>query len=142
MATRHSTGAARAKRTRNRFTAADANLFFNRLKRSRPICTEGDVARVDHELMRGGMALNRRVAMMILTRPGKFVIDWARGDRKTAVAMADGVLGIRDTVKRMRELADLLEAAEWRLAIALCEREDMTSVYAEAKQPEEEASHD
>lgn len=130
-----------AKHSSKPISTAEANRIFDRVKRAPAICTEDDVARVDQELMNGSLALNRRVALFILTRPGKFAIDMARGDRKEAVAVADGVLGIRDTVRRMRELADILEAAEWRLAVALCEREDMESIYAEAKETAPEVGH-
>ena len=133
MATRNSTGATRAKRHRKGFTHAEIDRFFRQLERSKPILTEGDISRVDDLLIRGPHARNRRVAMMILTRPGKFVVDWAQESREQAVSMADGVLGIRETVKAMRQLTEMMEAAEWRLAMALCYRDDMKSVYAEAK---------
>ena len=125
-----------AKRKSPRLTEKEAKRIFNQLKKAPAICTKGDVGEIDRELMTGNAGVMRRVAIAVLSKPGKFVIGIANGKREKAVAMAEGMLSIQHEVKRMRELADIMDMAQRRMGIALCIREDMQEILAEAKTTE------
>ena len=122
-----------AKGKKSRVTDKEADRIFNQLKKAPATCIEDDVGDIDRDLMTGNAGVMRRVAIMLLTKPGKFVIDLAKGDRAHAVSMAEGMLSIRHEVKRLRELADIMQSAEMRMGVALCIRADMQEILAEAK---------
>lgn len=79
------------------------------------------------------IAVTRRLAMLMLTKSGPELIDMVMEDRGAAVACADLLGCIEDHVSKLDSLKEILGHAQWRLMMALAHREDMQSVYAEAK---------
>jgi hypothetical protein len=92
-----------------------------------------DVNAIDASLQGPPDGQNRRVAFIAMMKSGKELIDLANKDRDSAVVVATMVESAVLCHKRLLELADMVKTAEVRARVALCEREDMTSVIAEAK---------
>ena len=76
---------------------------------------------------------SRRSALLSLTMSGMELIKTVTGDREDALAWAVASTCIHDYVSRLREFADMMEGASTRIGVALCSREDMQAVIAEAE---------
>lgn len=75
----------------------------------------------------------RRAAMAYLSRPWSEIAEQIQNDRPTAVAFAGLSQALHGTAANYRLVAEWIEAAEHRLMVALCAREDMKSVLADAR---------
>ena len=75
----------------------------------------------------------RRVGLIFLSKPWEEMADAIAKDRDLAVAFADVALRLEESIDCLKALADLLLTAQTRINLALCNREDMKAVMAQAK---------
>lgn len=75
----------------------------------------------------------RRLAFALLMQSGTRLIAGVRKNRELAESVADMVAGIEVTTKRLRSLADLLDASSVRCTVALCVREDAIKLLDDAR---------
>lgn len=87
-----------------------------------------DVYRED----RNGLA--RRAALATLTVPCAGLFESVEQDRETAAAMASVALAMRGYIEHLEAVKNIVVAAETRVSMALCAREDMADLFAEAEQ--------
>lgn len=76
---------------------------------------------------------SRRLALLVLSRPGADLLDNIKANRELAVAMADVLERLRDYGPMLEELRRLVSVAETRIVIALAAREDAVEIVADAK---------
>lgn len=111
---------------------ADEKIFYQ-LKAAAPLITEDVLQDIEQSFLSVEDRVTRRAALLVLLRPGSELIDKIERDREAAVAFAELMEGVGNYAKHLRQVTGLLHAAEGRLLIALCVREDMQSVVAEAQ---------
>lgn len=80
-----------------------------------------------------GDGVARRVALATLSQPGAHLIKSFEKDRDAAVAFAAAARGIAGYREYLKGLDEALQAAEVRIRTALCVRDDMQDVIAEAE---------
>jgi len=76
---------------------------------------------------------SRRAALGTLAMSGMQLTKVITDDRKGAFALAVARLSIEEYASHLRALADMMECAGTRIGIALCSREDMEALLAEAE---------
>lgn len=79
------------------------------------------------------IAVTRRVAMITLTKSGPELINMVMEDREAALAYAELLDCLGHHLQKMDSLKEILEHAQWRVMMALAHREDMQSVFEEAR---------
>ena len=77
--------------------------------------------------------ITRRVALAVLTQPCADFFEKIRDDRSTAVAFASLLHDVDDLMQHIDAYRALIEAAQTRLMVGLCAREDMSAVLAEGE---------
>jgi len=75
----------------------------------------------------------RRAGLLFLTKPFKEMSEAISADRALAIAFADVSIHLEAAIERYKGLANLLQTAHTRMRLALCAREDMAEVLAQAK---------
>ncbi len=108
-------------------------LFDKLMAETEPAIPEGLVDEVERSMTGSGAdAVHRRIALISLSRTFKVTAENIRDDREAAIALASAAALIKSSARKYRGLADLMDTAEVRIQIALCQREDMDAVLAEA----------
>lgn len=101
--------------------------------RSQPAAVDGGVASAIEVCMaRDAFGITRRSCLAVLKMPASEIFDTIERDHAAAVALADLAACACEYKGRLRALAELVEAAELRIKVALCWRDDMEAVIAEA----------
>lgn len=80
-----------------------------------------------------GADVDRRVALMTLTKSGAELIEVFSGKRKGALVFARVADDTAGYATLLRHLADLMDTASVRLNLALCSRDDMQAILDEVK---------
>jgi hypothetical protein len=112
-------------------TANDYEKLFLKMEREKkPVLPKDFFRDVDKTLQTDWV---RRAALRFLEMPFKEMTDCCGKDRNTAVAFADLSSRMPDAIKRYQGLVDILNAAQLRIGMALCVREDMPAVLKEAR---------
>ena len=85
----------------------------------------------------------RRLASASLTKSGAELVEAFQSKRSTALAAAQTINSVEAYASRLRSLAELMDAARMRLGLAMCFRDDMHSLIAEAEsvQSGQEVAH-
>jgi hypothetical protein len=116
-----------------RAAAGAMKLFDGLLAEKAPKVSADEIARIERDFSSFGGALNvnRRMALMYLSKPFAETAKSIREDRNLAVAFAalDGAL--EDSIAKYQNLVEILSMAQTRLKLAFCQREDMQEVVAE-----------
>lgn len=140
MATKHiSRSSKRASRPRK--LTADEQPYYD-LKAQPPQLTKSQSQNIDRTYLEDANGWARRMALATLTMGGGEIIERIETDREAAVLFAQTQLHIDDYVRRLDQLREILHAADMRLMVALCARDDMESVIAEAKAMVEASSRE
>jgi len=126
MATKKHT--ARRKASRNGgLTETQAGQFLQQVKDAGPLLTKQAMYGTERALQEG-MASIRRMMLSLGTISGRKLIDEVTTDREMAAAVASAYKGADDCIRLHRTVLELLEAAQIRMMIALCTRDDMQEV--------------
>lgn len=75
----------------------------------------------------------RRAALAVLAQPCSPLFGRIESDRAAAVAMAAARASIADYLLHLAAVVDTMKAAELRLTLGLCVRDDMDAVIADAR---------
>jgi hypothetical protein len=94
-----------------------------------------DADRMDAQFLSASDRRIRRAALLTLEQSGKELLDSVTEDREMAVAMACVMSTATDYAKSLREFAEIMENASFRIRLALCNRPDMAEVIKEADGP-------
>jgi hypothetical protein len=119
------------KAKRKRVNAGEA--LYRKLRRAGPGLSDADVSELEGSLNDPRQHIWRRAAFGTAMMSGKDLFGKIEADRESAVVFAEMAIGVRDYVKRVRALADLIDMEQVRIELALCAREDCEEVRAEAK---------
>jgi hypothetical protein len=137
MATRSVTKPARA--TARQITGAQAEKAFRAVHRSPAFLSKEEMGKIDAITREDRHGVTRRLALAVLARTGAEVLDDVAGcDRQSAVAISQTLSSLTDYLEKLHGLAEMMETAQMRMAIALARRKDMSSVLEEAKTPQVE----
>ncbi|HEX3915525.1 MAG TPA: S24 family peptidase [Steroidobacteraceae bacterium] len=85
-----------------------------------------------------GKRRSRRAALAAQAMSGIELTKAVTGDRETALAFTVAEISITEYASHLREFADMMKSASARIGIALCSREDMRELYAEAENSKQE----
>jgi hypothetical protein len=107
-----------------------AELIIRKVENEPPVISDDDVEAIEKQAQLDGVT--RRAAMLVLTKPGKWLIDTIDTDRGFALAHAQVHASIDDYLKRQAPLLHLMERAKARISVALAWREDMDEILREA----------
>lgn len=77
--------------------------------------------------------VTRRVALATLAKPCAVLFDAVERDRAAAVSIAHACDALDTYCGHLQAVLDTMEAARLRMELALCGREDMDAIYAEAR---------
>lgn len=119
-----------------KINAMEVEEFGNRvmadLRKAKPYLTEKQLDAIESRFCDGTKGVSRRAALLVLLKPGAWLIEHIEKDRDVAVALADVARCGADYASRLRQTADLVDTAAARINVALCVREDFDAVRAEA----------
>ena len=124
-----------AARKSTRDVAGAMKLFDGLMSEKKPKVSAEAIARIEDDFRTFGGALNvnRRIALMYLSRTFSETAKKIREDRDTAVQFAAASGAIESSIKKYSMVLDLLTTAQTRLMIALCQRTDMQEVVTEGE---------
>lgn len=108
--------------------------LYHRLRALPAAITEVQAREMEATFREDRHGLARRAALAVLSQPCEHLFTQIESDRATAVAMAASRGWITDYLAYLAALAETMKAAELRLTTALCVRDDMGAVIAEAEQ--------
>ena len=128
-AKRKATSKQKTKAERQAAQTLDVKKLFATLRRERPLPKDFSEL-VDRKLKYDD---NRRIALAFLSKPFKEMEATILKDRQTAVVFAAVAECFDDSIRMYQDLADLLEKAQLRIHLALCEWPDMEEIVTEAK---------
>jgi hypothetical protein len=111
------------------------DLFNGLMAEKDPIVTGEFIAAVEQDFRpSGSQNVNRRVALSFLAKPfGEMAKRIGDAKREGAVAMAAAMPALKESAVKYARIAELFTAAEIRIGLALCQREDMKEILEEAK---------
>jgi hypothetical protein len=113
---------------------AGIKVFDNLMAEKKPMVPATFLEEVEEGITgSGSAAVYRRIALAYLSKPFPETAKGIASDKKTARAFAEVSVQLGDVVKQYQSLVDLLKAADTRLMLALCQREDMKQLLAEAR---------
>jgi len=122
-----------SKATGNSAVKAAMKLFDKLMAEKKPMVGEGFREAVERSMTGAGAdAVNRRMATAYLSKPFKEIAEKISKDRGTAIAFASAAVCIKSSAEKYKTIADLMGSAEVRIHMALCQREDMQEILAEA----------
>jgi hypothetical protein len=125
-------GNSSSKPARN--VAGAMKLFDSLMAEKKPKVSAEVVAIIEAQLREISLlSTNRRMALMYLSKTFKETAKMVREDRETAVNFAAMGEAIESSVEKFESLVELLTAAQTRIQLQLCQREDMQEVLAEGK---------
>jgi hypothetical protein len=96
-----------------------------------------DADKIDAQFLNGYDRRIRRAALLTLQKSGQELIHSVTGDRGMAVAMACIMSTATEYAKSLREFAEIMDSASFRIRLALCNRPDMEAVIRDADGPGE-----
>jgi hypothetical protein len=96
-----------------------------------------DADKMDAQFLKLSDRRTRRAVLLTLEMSGQQLLDAVTGDRGIAVAMACVMSTAMEYAKSLREFAEIMESASFRIRLALCNRPDMAEVIKEADGPGE-----
>ena len=88
---------------------------------------------IERRFCDGANGAARRTALVTLLKSDDWLFRAVAEDRETAIAFADIAQCASAYSHRLREVADLVDRAATRINVALCTREDMDAIVAEAR---------
>ena len=132
MATKSKAHAPAKAPRRSRITALEADEFFKQFEASPAVISREDFNDIERAITKGSDVTTRRVGLGMLMLSGRELVK-AVAERDSAVAVATAAECARHAAGRLRELAKMLDTAEIRMTLALCNRPDMTELIAEEK---------
>lgn len=106
--------------------------LYHRIRAMPAAITEAQVIEMEKALSEDRHGPARRAALAVLARPCEHLFAQMESDRAAAVALAAVRASIADYLAHLAGVAETMKAAELRLAIGLCVRDDMDAVIAEA----------
>jgi hypothetical protein len=134
MATKKSTRATRrTRRTEEEIAADEGEKFLRQLREAPAVFTDAEMYSLEAKIGADGDGPTRRIALAVLTTSGSRLLDEIAADRDYAVAVADVYQHLDGYLGRLRELTELMSAAQVRMMLALANREDMYAVMQQAK---------
>src|SRR5260221_9505054 len=109
-------------------------LFDKLMAETKPYVPADFPEKVERDITGSGVhAVNRRMALVFLSRPFPELANKIREDRATALAFAEAAACIKSSAEKYKYLADVMATAEIRIQMALCQRADMTRLLAEVR---------
>jgi hypothetical protein len=85
---------------------------------------------------------SRRAALATLALSGKELTRNVTSERDSALALAVARVSIEEYASHLREFAEMMESAGTRIGVALCSRDDMNELLAEAKTEAEDSGQE
>lgn len=122
---------AKKKSTRKKLEAL--KLVPDAFEKASALLSRDQAYDLEEKIGKDPFGLTRRIAFVILTQPGQRLIDLIKNNREFAVGHAAVLDNLQEYEKALRELADMIGCAHMRARVALCYREDMKDLYAQAK---------
>lgn len=113
--------------------------FYQRIRAMPAAITEAQALQMEAAFREDRHGLARRAALAVLSQPCEHLFAQIESDRATAVAMAASRGWITDYLAYLAAVVETMKAAELRLTTALCVRDDMDAVIADARK---EADHE
>jgi len=106
--------------------------IYHRIRAMPAAITEAQLVQMETNFGKDSYGPTRRTALAVLSRPCEHLFAQIESDRTTAVAIAAARASIADYLAHLAAVIETMKAAELRLTVALCVREDMETVIAEA----------
>lgn len=125
--------ATRKTRTTRKSKTTPEERLYRRLKASPAQLTSEQVDMFDAAFASDEHRVARRIVLQMLTKSGRELVAMAQESRGHAVAIAQAIEAAREIEKHMLAFSRLAQAMSVRLGIALCDRDDMDEVIAEAR---------
>jgi len=120
-----------AKRTMN---DSEALALFKEFERQPAQITHDDIDVIErHFRIDAYSSVYRRVALILLAKSGRELVEIAERNRSAAETLADAIAGIDGAARVFRAIADNLQTAALRAQLALCAREDSPALIAKAR---------
>jgi tRNA-dihydrouridine synthase len=115
-------------------TIKQMDKLFHTTKALPPVITEKQLDSIEQRMADPNDQITRRAALILITRPAKWLFDTVENDRTAAVAFAQVGDVAEKYAKFLDELAQIVRISSTRIMVALCSRADMQSVINEAKE--------
>lgn len=118
-------------RNTKRSTRLDGAKLYRLVQRAPALFPPEEIVKLERKAQERDWV--RRAMWHVLSRPGRKLIEMARDNRGSAVALACLYDAMGEYRKNLKGLDEFVDAAEARLMIAIARRPDMDSVLADAR---------
>ena len=132
MATRSVPKSTRAP-ARARKVDDDGLRLLREARKAPALFTHEEMYKLESAIGKDSDGIWRRVALAVVAQPGKKFLEGVAANRESAVAFAEAVGPLRDYLGRLGQLTEVIGAAQMRIVVALAQREDMDSLFQEAR---------
>jgi hypothetical protein len=119
--------------SRGRLTTDESCKILRKVRKAPAVFSKNEMESLESKIRADADGVTRRVALAVLTQSGAKILDSIAGDREAAVGFAECSQNLTDYISRLRQLIEVMEAAQVRLLVGLARREDMHAVLHEAK---------
>jgi hypothetical protein len=119
------------KKKSPRISEAFAAKMLEGIRSLPPYLTMDQVA--EAERVFNSLGVTRRIGYITLTKSGKDLIDSIAADRGLAVGMAEWLDNFQLLIEQLDAVKETLGHTQARILIAIANRDDLSSVLAEAK---------
>ena len=106
---------------------------YRRFRASPAQLTPGQVAMIDATFAQDEYREGRRIVLQMLTKSGRELAAMVQESRGHDVAIAQAMEVAKEIERNMQAFSKLAQATAIRLGLALCDRDDMDEVIAEAR---------
>lgn len=107
--------------------------LYRRVRAMPAAFTEAQVIQMEALFGEDRQGPARRAALAVLAQPCEQLFGRIESDRAAAVALAGVRVSITDYLVYLAAVVDTMKAAELRLTLGLCGRDDMDAVIADAR---------
>lgn len=114
----------------------DLDALYHKVRNMPAAIDPRQMEGIEANFQRDPFGVARRTALAVLTQPCDEMFAKIDADRSFAEAMAAAHESIKDYTETLEELLEAMQGARLRIAVGLCNREDMDDVFAAARQDE------
>jgi hypothetical protein len=124
----------RRKKLGDKISEEEGQALFDSVMRCKPLIAKADMERLEAQMNgAGALAIARRLGLAAAIQDGEWYAKLSK-DREMAVVMGGQLNAMQDAAAVLKEVAGLIESAEWRIKLALCNHADMQQILTEGRQ--------
>ena len=126
----------------NQRPSANQSTFDELVAEKDALLTKEVSEQIDRQVSGSGShAVNRRVALAVLSMPFREMTEKILADRDLVIVFADAATRIRESAEKYHEIYDLMQKAHARILVAIGQRDDVPQIIASLEAENKRSLH-